>query len=90
VVTLLAILELARLKVIRVLQAEGDGASDETLFIAQVAGASMEAARRVAVTSADGEASVADEPEPAAEVEPEAKPAETAEETGPNEETQDA
>jgi segregation and condensation protein A len=48
VVTLLAILELARLKVVRVLQADG---GDETLFITRVDGAALEEARRVHVTS---------------------------------------
>jgi segregation and condensation protein A len=51
VVTLLAILEMARMKVVRVLQSpEGD-----TLFITQAAGVTMEAARRAAETvTADG------------------------------------
>jgi segregation and condensation protein A len=47
VVTLLAILELARLKVVRVLQAD----DQETLYVTHVAGADLEAARRVHVTS---------------------------------------
>jgi segregation and condensation protein A len=47
VVTLLAILELARLKVLRVLASEEDG----TLFIAQVEGAALEEARRAKLTS---------------------------------------
>jgi len=46
VVTLLAILELARLKVVRVLQSP-DG---DTLFITQAAGVTMEAARQAAMT----------------------------------------
>jgi segregation and condensation protein A len=50
VVTLLAILELARLKVVRVLQAD----DQETLFITHVEGTDLEAARRVHVTSAQG------------------------------------
>jgi segregation and condensation protein A len=50
VVTLLAILELARLKVVRVLQSP----DNETLFITQVQGAGLEEARRVHVTSAAG------------------------------------
>ena len=41
VVTLLAILELARLKAVRVLQSP----TDDTLFITQVSGAALEAAR---------------------------------------------
>ena len=45
VVTLLAILELARLKVVRVLQADGRGPIESSLFITTVAGASIEAAR---------------------------------------------
>lgn len=49
VVTLLAILELARLKVVRVLASE----DQETLFIAQVQGAALAEARRVEVTSGD-------------------------------------
>jgi len=51
VVTLLAILELARLKVVRVLQSP-DG---ETLFITQAAGVTIESARQAALT-AGGEA----------------------------------
>jgi segregation and condensation protein A len=51
VVTLLAILELARLKVVRVLQSP-DG---ETLFITQAAGVTLESARQLALT-AGGEA----------------------------------
>jgi segregation and condensation protein A len=49
VVTLLAVLELAKLKVIRVLQSP-DG---DTLFISQVPGTSLETARRIHVTSDD-------------------------------------
>jgi segregation and condensation protein A len=49
VVTLLAILEMARLKVVRVLQSpEG-----ETLFITQAAGVSIEAARRAARSASE-------------------------------------
>jgi len=48
VVTLLAVLELARLKVVRVLQSP-DG---ETLFISQVSGAGLADARRAEVTAA--------------------------------------
>jgi len=51
VVTLLAILELARLKVIRVLQAD----DQETLFVTHVEGSDLEAARAVHVTSAQGD-----------------------------------
>jgi len=75
VVTLLAILELARLKVVRVLAAEADGGNDDTLFIAQVTGASLDAARRVEVTSAQ---------EVSAPAAPTAPPSE-----GANEETQE-
>ena len=50
VVTLLAILELAKLKVVRVLQAEVEGPIESSLFVTTVEGASIEAARRVAVT----------------------------------------
>ncbi|MES1172228.1 MAG: segregation/condensation protein A, partial [Bacteroidota bacterium] len=49
VVTLLAILELAKLKVVKVLASE----DQETLFIAQVQGAAIETARRVTITSGD-------------------------------------
>ncbi|HEY5448545.1 MAG TPA: segregation/condensation protein A [Polyangia bacterium] len=52
VVTLLAILELARLKAVRVLQSP----TDDTLFITQVSEAAMEAARHVTITSVIGEA----------------------------------
>ncbi len=48
VVTLLAVLELARLKVVRVLQSP-DG---ETLFVSQIAGSALADARRAEVTSA--------------------------------------
>jgi segregation and condensation protein A len=48
VVTLLAVLELARLKVVRVLQSP----DDETLFISQVSGARLAEARHAEVTSA--------------------------------------
>ena len=65
VVTLLAVLELARLRVIRVLQ---DGASGE-FFIAQREGAALEDARKIRATS-DGSAE-----EPAAETQ-DAQPAE--------------
>jgi len=57
VVTLLAILELARLKVVRVLQAD----DEETLFVTHVAGTDLEAARRAHVTSAEGEGDEGDE-----------------------------
>jgi segregation and condensation protein A len=49
VVTLLSILELARMKVVRVLQAD----DQETLFVTHIAGSDLAAARRVHVTSAD-------------------------------------
>jgi len=58
VVTLLAILELARLKVIRVLASD----DAETLFIAQVEGAALQAARRAKVSS-DAESLRQDEEE---------------------------
>jgi segregation and condensation protein A len=64
VVTLLAILELARLKVVRVLQAP----DSDTLFITHVQGAALETARAVEITSAaDAEASPTTEPEPTGE-----------------------
>jgi segregation and condensation protein A len=47
VVTLLAILELARLKAVRVLQSP----TDDTLFITQVSAAALEAARHATITS---------------------------------------
>jgi segregation and condensation protein A len=50
VVTLLAILEMARLKIVRVLQAP----SEETLFITQAAGVSLESARLIATTATVG------------------------------------
>jgi segregation and condensation protein A len=50
VVTLLAILEMARLKIVRVLQAQ----SEETLFITQAAGVSLESARQIATTAPVG------------------------------------
>jgi segregation and condensation protein A len=49
VVTLLAILEMAKLKVVRVLQSP-DG---ETLFISQASGVTIEALRRAAMTAGD-------------------------------------
>jgi segregation and condensation protein A len=49
VVTLLAILELARLKVVRILQ--GDSDDEDTLYVTRVPGAELEAARHVHVTS---------------------------------------
>jgi segregation and condensation protein A len=52
VVTLLAVLELARLRVVRVLQDPASGA----FFIAQRQGADLADARKVRTTSADGEA----------------------------------
>ena len=51
VVTLLAILELARLKAVRVLQSP----TEDTLFITLVSEAAMEAARHVTITSVVGE-----------------------------------
>jgi len=63
VVTLLAILELAKLKVVRVLQSP-DG---ETLYISQVSADTLASARRVEVTSAAEEAvAPADDAAPAA------------------------
>jgi segregation and condensation protein A len=57
VVTLLAILELAKLKVVRVLQSP-DG---ETLYISQVSAGTLAAARRVEVTSAAEEAGASEQ-----------------------------
>ena len=59
VVTLLAILELAKLKAVRVLQSP----TDETLFITHVSGVSLEAVRNAAITSAAGEAGQPDDEE---------------------------
>jgi len=53
VVTLLAILELARLKAVRVLQSP----TDDTLFITQVSAEALEAARHATITSVVGEES---------------------------------
>jgi segregation and condensation protein A len=52
VVTLLAILELARLKAVRVLQSP----TDDTLFITQVSESALETARHLTITSVIGEA----------------------------------
>jgi segregation and condensation protein A len=54
VVTLLAILEMARLKIVRVLQAP----SEETLFITQAAGVSLESARQIASATPVGESPI--------------------------------
>jgi segregation and condensation protein A len=51
VVTLLAILEMARLKLVRVLQSP----NEETLFITGAEGLSLEAARHIATTAAAGD-----------------------------------
>jgi segregation and condensation protein A len=63
VVTLLAILELARLKVVRVLASD----QDETLIIAQVEGAQLDEARRARVTSDDESVLTEGEDEPQAD-----------------------
>jgi chromatin segregation and condensation protein Rec8/ScpA/Scc1 (kleisin family) len=70
VVTLLAVLEMARLKVIRVLQSP----DADTLFITRVEGAALDSARRLQITSAlesDGAegATAPTEPPPAATAE---------------------
>ena len=65
VVTLMAILEMARLKVVRVLQSP-DG---ETLFVTQAAGVTLEAAREAAARTS---VEVKHDPEPAEEQEVEA------------------
>jgi segregation and condensation protein A len=80
VVTLLAILELARLKVVRVLQAT----DDETLFISQIPGTSLAVARRTQVTSDSLSAEAADEPDEAVDA---ASPGEPAEAAQPPQET---
>jgi len=77
VVTLLSILELARLKVVRVLASE----DQQTLFIARVEGAALEEARRARVTS-EGEGQGPDE-EPPAEAVAETGAADLAGETAP-------
>jgi segregation and condensation protein A len=66
VVTLLAILELARLKAVRVLQSP----TDDTLFITQVSDAAVEAARNATITSAVEARSPS---QPASELESEAQ-----------------
>ena len=72
VVTLMAILEMARLKVVRVLQSE-DG---ETLFVTQAAGVTIEAAREAAARTY---AELKQDPE---ESEPDSEESEPAAETG--------
>jgi segregation and condensation protein A len=66
VVTLLAILELAKMKVIRVLQSDAPD-EEETLFVTHVPGTDLEAARRVTVTSEGFVDEAADEPTAAAD-----------------------
>jgi segregation and condensation protein A len=63
VVTLLAILELARLKAVRVLQSP----TDDTLFITQVSSEAIEAARHATITSVIEESEGAGEDELASE-----------------------
>jgi segregation and condensation protein A len=70
VVTLLSILELARMKVVRVLQAD----DQETLFVTHVAGTDLEAARRVHVTSDVAEVSGATGPEGSDDLEDDTDP----------------
>ena len=78
VVTLLAILELARLKVVRVLQSP-DG---ETLFITQAAGVTLETARQAALTAGDtNQGPVEAKPEEAREATPDETPDEAREES---------
>jgi segregation and condensation protein A len=60
VVTLLAILELARLRVVRLLESE----DHETLFITQVEGAALADARQVEITSAASEGEAEEDGEP--------------------------
>ncbi len=72
VVTLLAVLELARLKVIRVLQADvaetaEGGEAEGTLFVTHVDGSDLEAARRVLVTSVEEDEGAEDAQEDAQE-----------------------
>ena len=57
--TLLAILELARLKAVRVLQSP----TDDTLFITQVSAEALEAARHATITSVVGEEPEVESPE---------------------------
>ncbi len=78
VVTLLAVLELAKLKVVRVLQSP-DG---ETLFISQVSADTLATARRVEVTSAAHEPAAETAPAESAPVEPTASDAVAADSTG--------
>jgi segregation and condensation protein A len=81
VVTLLAILELARLKAVRVLQSP----TDDTLFITRVSEEAIEKARHITITSAvevGGEAAAADdEGEEAAFAPPETAAAESVDES---------
>lgn len=70
VVTLLAILELARLKAVRVLQSP----TDDTLFITLVSEAAMQAARHVTMTSVAGEAAGESEAADAEAAEPGSSP----------------
>ena len=80
VVTLLAILELAKLKLIRVLQDESAEAVESSLYITAVAGASLEAARSATTTAAEETATEAEPASPeqtAGEAEP-ALPEQTA------------
>jgi segregation and condensation protein A len=64
VVTLLAILELARMKAVRILQAEEVNADGHReVLVTHVAGADLEAARRVHITSASEDLEMGGDPE---------------------------
>lgn len=63
VVTLLAILELAKMKTVRILQAPGENGAQGELLVTHVEGSDLEAARRVHVTSAGDGVELGGEPE---------------------------
>jgi segregation and condensation protein A len=97
VVTLLAVLEMARLRVIRVLQSP-DAA---TLFISRVEGVALDSARRLQITSAvegaaspepepESDAAVAAAAEPEAEIEVPAEPLAEVEEPGGEEPSEES
>jgi segregation and condensation protein A len=74
VVTLLAILELAKMKAVRILQAPAENGAQGELLVTHVAGADLEAARRVHVTSAGDGVELGGDPDAeASEEQPEAE-----------------
>jgi hypothetical protein len=72
VVTLLAILELAKMKTVRILQAPGENGAQGELLVTHVAGADLEAARRVHITSAGEGVELGGDPDAEPEGQPEA------------------